>query len=65
MALLRLGSHRSTTPRSLSAMGLDSVVVATAAEAARALRAAGIGPRLIDARIDPSSYAPLIAATRG
>jgi acetolactate synthase-1/2/3 large subunit len=48
-----------------SAMGLESVVVTTAAEAAAALAGGWDHPRLIDARIDPASYASLIAATRG
>ncbi|MEP7201022.1 MAG: thiamine pyrophosphate-binding protein [Ilumatobacteraceae bacterium] len=48
-----------------SAMGLDSVVVTTADEAAVVLAQTWDRPRLIDARIDPSTYAPLIAATRG
>jgi hypothetical protein len=46
-------------------MGLDSVVVTTAAQATAVLAAGWDKPRLVDARIDPSSYAPLIAATRG
>jgi acetolactate synthase-1/2/3 large subunit len=48
-----------------SAMGLESVIVTTAAEAGAALAQGWDRPRLIDARIDPSSYTPLIAATRG
>ena len=48
-----------------SAMGLESAVVTTAAEAAAVLANGWDRPRLIDARIDPSSYAPLIAVTRG
>lgn len=48
-----------------AAMGLESVIVTTAAEAAAALAGGWDRPRLIDARIDPASYAPLIAATRG
>ena len=48
-----------------SAMGLESAVVTTAAEATAVLSGGWDHPRLIDARIDPSSYAPLIAATRG
>ncbi len=48
-----------------SAMGLDATVVTTAADVASVLRNGWDRPRLIDARIDPSSYAPLIAATRG
>jgi acetolactate synthase-1/2/3 large subunit len=48
-----------------SAMGMESTVVTTAVEAASALAQGWDRPRLIDARIDPSSYAPLIAVTRG
>ena len=48
-----------------SAMGLDSAVVTTAAEAAAVLADGWDRPRLIDARIDPSTYARLIAVTRG
>jgi acetolactate synthase-1/2/3 large subunit len=48
-----------------SAMGLESAVVTTAADAAAALAGGWDRPRLIDARIDPASYAPLIAVTRG
>jgi acetolactate synthase-1/2/3 large subunit len=48
-----------------SAMGLDATVVSTAAQATAALRSGWDHARLIDARIDPSSYALLIAATRG
>jgi hypothetical protein len=46
-------------------MGLDATVVRTAGEVAAALNGGWDRPRVIDARIDPSSYAPLIAATRG
>jgi acetolactate synthase-1/2/3 large subunit len=48
-----------------SAMGLDAVVVATASEARAALAVGWDRPRLIDARIDPSTYSPLMTATRG
>jgi acetolactate synthase-1/2/3 large subunit len=48
-----------------SAMGLDSVVVATAAEARAALSSGWDRSRLIDARIDPATYSPLMTATRG
>lgn len=48
-----------------SAMGLDSAVATTAAEVSALLAGGWDRPRLIDARIDPSSYAALIAATRG
>jgi acetolactate synthase-1/2/3 large subunit len=48
-----------------AAMGLDSIVVTNAADTAAALRGGWDRPRLIDARIDPSTYARLIAVTRG
>ena len=48
-----------------SAMGLESATVTTAADAAAVFADGWERPRLIDARIDPSSYAPLIAVTRG
>lgn len=48
-----------------SAMGLDADVVSTPAETAAVLATGWDRPRLVDARIDPSSYAPLIAVTRG
>ena len=48
-----------------SAMGLESVTVTNAAEVAAVLAGGWDKPRLVDARIDPSSYAPLITATRG
>ncbi|HEX2784681.1 MAG TPA: thiamine pyrophosphate-binding protein [Ilumatobacteraceae bacterium] len=48
-----------------SAMGLDSAVVTTTAGARAVLAGGWDRPRLIDARIDPSTYAPLIAVTRG
>lgn len=48
-----------------SAMGLPSAVVTTADEAAAVLRDGWDRPRLIDARIDPSTYSRLIAVTRG
>lgn len=48
-----------------AAMGLESAVVTTAAETAAVLASGWDRPRVIDARIDPSSYAPLIAVTRG
>ena len=47
------------------AMGLDAAVVTTSAELSVLLADGWDRPRLIDARIDPSSYSPLIAATRG
>ncbi|MGZ4792623.1 MAG: thiamine pyrophosphate-binding protein [Ilumatobacteraceae bacterium] len=48
-----------------AAMGLDAAVVSTADDAAAVLASGWDRPRLIDARIDPSSYAPLISVTRG
>jgi thiamine pyrophosphate-dependent acetolactate synthase large subunit-like protein len=48
-----------------AAMGLEATVATTAADVTAALRDGWSRPRLIDARIDPSSYAPLITATRG
>jgi acetolactate synthase-1/2/3 large subunit len=48
-----------------AAMGIESTVVSTVAEVEAALSGGLDRPRLIDARIDPASYAPLIAATRG
>jgi thiamine pyrophosphate-dependent acetolactate synthase large subunit-like protein len=48
-----------------SAMGLESAVATTTADVTSLLAGGWDRPRLIDARIDPSSYAPLIAATRG
>jgi len=48
-----------------AAMGLESVVVTTTAEATKALAGGWDVPRLIDARIDPATYTRLIAATRG
>ncbi len=48
-----------------AAMGLDASVATTADEVTAVLRGGWDRPRLVDARIDPSTYAPLIAATRG
>jgi acetolactate synthase-1/2/3 large subunit len=48
-----------------AAIGLDAAVVTTTAEATAALAGGWDRPRLIDARIDPSSYAPLSAVSRG
>jgi acetolactate synthase-1/2/3 large subunit len=48
-----------------SAMGLDAVAVTTIGEARAALASGWDRPRLIDARIDPSTYSPLMTATRG
>lgn len=48
-----------------AAMGLESAVVTTADEVAAVLANGWDRPRLIDARIDPATYAKLIAATRG
>ena len=46
-------------------MGLDATTVDDAAALSAALRARWTRPRLIDAHIDPTSYAHLIAVTRG
>jgi acetolactate synthase-1/2/3 large subunit len=48
-----------------AAMGLDASVATTVGEVTAVLRGGWDRPRLVDARIDPSTYAPLIAATRG
>ena len=46
-------------------MGLQSTIVSSVSEAAAALSSGWDQPRLIDARIDPSTYSRLITATRG
>ena len=46
-------------------MGRPSTGATTAAEVKAALAGGWDHPRLVDARIDPSTYRPLIAATRG
>jgi acetolactate synthase I/II/III large subunit len=48
-----------------SAMGIESRRVSTTAEVCSALESGWDRPRLIDARIDPTTYSKLIAATRG
>ena len=48
-----------------AAMGLQSAVATTAAAAAILLDGGWDRPRLIDARIDPGTYANLIVTTRG
>ena len=48
-----------------AAMGLESMAATSAAEVERQLRVGWDRPRLLDARIDPGTYRPLIAATRG
>ena len=48
-----------------AAMRLDAAVVTTTTELAAVLHAGWGRPRLVDARIDPSSYPALMAATRG
>ena len=48
-----------------AAMGLDAIVASTTAEVAAELAGGWDRPRVIDARIDPSSYAPLITVSRG
>jgi acetolactate synthase-1/2/3 large subunit len=47
------------------ASGLDGIVVESEGELTAALSGSWDRPRLIDARIDPSAYPALIAATRG
>jgi thiamine pyrophosphate-dependent acetolactate synthase large subunit-like protein len=47
------------------AMGLDAAVATTGSELSRLLDGGWDRPRLIDARIDPATYARLITATRG
>ena len=47
------------------AMGLEATTATSGAEVSALLADGWHRPRLIDARIDPSTYAPLIAATRG
>ncbi len=47
------------------AMGIDARAVTSTAEATAALAGRWDRPRLVDARIDPSSYRSLIAVTRG
>jgi acetolactate synthase-1/2/3 large subunit len=47
------------------AMGIESMVASSVGDVRAALKDGWDRPRLIDARIDPASYAPLIAATRG
>src|SRR3954447_1554580 len=48
-----------------AAMGLESVIVSSTAEATKVLAGGWDSPRLIDACIDPATYTRLIAATRG
>jgi len=48
-----------------AALGVPSAAVDTAADATRVLRAAGPGPFLLDARVDPASYRHLMAVSRG
>jgi acetolactate synthase-1/2/3 large subunit len=48
-----------------AAMGLASAVVTSTAEATKVLAGGWDAPRLVDARIDPATYAGLIAVTRG
>jgi acetolactate synthase-1/2/3 large subunit len=47
------------------AMGLEAVTVSTADQAHAAMNVGWDRPRLVDARIDPSSYAELMRVTRG
>jgi acetolactate synthase-1/2/3 large subunit len=48
-----------------AALGVPSAAVDTAADACHVLRAAGPGPFLLDARVDPASYRHLMAVSRG
>lgn len=48
-----------------AALGVPSAAVDTAADATRVLCAAGPGPFLLDARVDPASYRHLMAVSRG
>src|SRR6185312_7466338 len=48
-----------------AALGVPSAAVDDAADACRVLRAAGPGPFLLDARVDPASYRHLMAVSRG
>src|SRR6478752_9289586 len=48
-----------------AALGVPSAAVDTAADATRVLRAAGHGPFLLDARVDPAGYRHLMAVSRG
>jgi hypothetical protein len=47
-----------------AAQGEPSAAADTAADATRGLRAAGPGPFLLDARVDPASYRHLMAVSR-
>jgi acetolactate synthase-1/2/3 large subunit len=47
------------------AAGLPAAVATSAQEAVEALRTAGRGPYLLDARVDPASYRHVLAVTRG
>jgi acetolactate synthase I/II/III large subunit len=48
-----------------AALGVPSAAVDSTADATRVLRAAGPGPFLLDARVDPASYRHLMAVSRG
>jgi acetolactate synthase-1/2/3 large subunit len=48
-----------------AAMGLSSTVVTSTSEAAKVFAGGWDAPRLVDARIDPATYARLIEVTRG
>ncbi|MDD7938305.1 thiamine pyrophosphate-dependent enzyme [Actinomycetospora lutea] len=48
-----------------AAMGMPADVVASRSALDAVLARSGRGPRLVDARIDPASYAAVLAATRG
>ena len=48
-----------------AALGVPSAAVDSAADAGKVLRAAGHGPFLLDARVDPAGYRHLMAVSRG
>ena len=48
-----------------AALGVPSAAVDSAADAGKVLRAAGHGPFLLDARVDPAGYGHLMAVSRG
>jgi acetolactate synthase I/II/III large subunit len=48
-----------------AALGVPSAAVDNAADAGKVLRAAGHGPFLLDARVDPAGYRHLMAVSRG
>jgi len=48
-----------------AAVGLSSAVITSTSEAAKVFAGGWDAPRLVDARIDPATYARLIEVTRG